>query len=161
MNARRTLPPAKPVLLDRGAVPGSVDGAAEARVAVAATEETPEAGFGREDQAEGRTESNGGDASGQAAEQKPAKRIKAANSRGRVRRSAGDETRVLDDAERNDWRWRLRATAGKLSAAEKAADQAAQQWERLVEQARQQGVPEIMLLAALTDAGISDHADYL
>jgi hypothetical protein len=65
----------------------------------------------------------------------------------------------MSTEELGDWRWRLGASARKAVAAQKRAREAAQAWERVVAQARIEGVPERMLMAAALEADVDLPAD--
>lgn len=70
------------------------------------------------------------------------------------------EARVEMDRDVLDrWQWQLRATAGKVVAAQRRADEATQAWERLVADARHAGVPERLTMAAALEADIDLPAD--
>jgi hypothetical protein len=58
----------------------------------------------------------------------------------------------MSKEERARWRWLLGATAGKGRAALDRADEAVGAWERLIAQARIEGVPERLLMAAALEA---------
>jgi hypothetical protein len=58
----------------------------------------------------------------------------------------------MSKEERARWRWLLGATAGKGRAALDRADEALRAWDRLVAQARIEGVPERLLMAAALEA---------
>lgn len=60
----------------------------------------------------------------------------------------------MDKDELGDWRWRLGASARKAVAAQQRAREATNAWERIVTQARIEGVPERMLMAAALEADI-------
>jgi len=72
----------------------------------------------------------------------------------RNRDSAGPTAGQIDDEVRERWRWQLGATARKAAAGQRRAAQATAAWERLVADARQAGVPEVLLLAAASDAEV-------
>jgi hypothetical protein len=63
-----------------------------------------------------------------------------------------EEPAEMGKEERARWRWLLGATAGKGRAALDRADGATRAWERLVAQARIEGVPERLLMAAALEA---------
>lgn len=65
---------------------------------------------------------------------------------------AAEEPAEMGKEERARWRWLLGATAGKGRAALDRADEAVRAWERLVAQARIEGVPERLLMAAALEA---------
>lgn len=65
---------------------------------------------------------------------------------------AAEEATEMGKEERARWRWLLGATAGKGRAALDRADEAMRAWERLVAQARIEGVPERLLMAAALEA---------
>jgi hypothetical protein len=65
---------------------------------------------------------------------------------------AAEEPAEMSKEERARWRWLLGATAGKGRAAVDRADDAVRAWERLVAQARIEGVPERLLMAAALEA---------
>ncbi|MFC7723411.1 hypothetical protein [Nonomuraea recticatena] len=67
----------------------------------------------------------------------------------------------LSKSQRDDWRWRLRSLSGKLHADEAALNETADRWDRLVAEARKEGVPDTMMLVALMDAGVEDPQRYL
>ena len=65
---------------------------------------------------------------------------------------AAEEPAEMSKDELGDWRWRLGASARKAVAAQQRAHEAAQAWERVVTQARIEGVPERLLMAAALEA---------
>jgi hypothetical protein len=65
---------------------------------------------------------------------------------------AAEEPAEMSKEERARWRWLLGATAGKGRAALDRADEAVRAWEHLVAQARIEGVPERLLMAAALEA---------
>jgi hypothetical protein len=65
---------------------------------------------------------------------------------------AAEEPAEMGKEERARWRWLLGATAGKGRAALDRADEAVRAWEHLVAQARIEGVPERLLMAAALEA---------
>ncbi|MET7335929.1 hypothetical protein [Nonomuraea sp. NPDC005650] len=137
--------------------------------------ETPEAGGssastregenGRDDQLEGREEADESDRTARDRTASARNRGKVDTSRGaargRARQAPGRAVVELSKAERDDWRWRLRSLAGKLYADQQALYETEGRWEKLVAQARENGVPEHMLQVALMDAGVHEHDQYL
>ena len=96
---------------------------------------------------------------GQGREEKPAEPPVAKPPAARPARpartpKAAEVPAEMSKEERARWRWLLGATAGKGRAALDRADEAVRAWERLVAQARIEGVPERMLMAAALEADI-------
>jgi hypothetical protein len=90
-------------------------------------------------------------------EEKPAEKPAAKPATARSARpartpKAAEEPAEMSKEERARWRWLLGATAGKGRAALDRADEAVRAWERLIAQARIEGVPERLLMAAALEA---------
>jgi hypothetical protein len=86
------------------------------------------------------------------AEPQPAKPAAVRPARPARTPRAAEEPAEMGKEERARWRWLLGATAGKGRAALDRADEAMRAWERLVAQARIEGVPERLLMAAALEA---------
>lgn len=106
----------------------------------------------------------GADGNGQTREEKPAEPPAAKPASARPvkparGRTVAEKPAELSKDELGDWQWRLGASARKAVAAQRRAQEAALAWERVVMQARIEGVPERMLMAAALEADIDLPAD--
>ncbi|GAA2692000.1 hypothetical protein GCM10010412_082660 [Nonomuraea recticatena] len=165
--ARRPLPDVEDdINLDRGVGPTASRTASEPPPETGGAQETQEAVSGREREPESRAGDDWMYDEEPPRTPEPPKRDKAdtsrAGGRGRSRRTAAAPAAVqLSKSQRDDWRWRLRSLSGKLHADEAALNETADRWDRLVAEARKEGVPDTMMLVALMDAGVEDPQRYL
>lgn len=154
-NERRPLPPAASgVRIDKGAVPeAGAEKAPETPETPGAASGTGQGANGQQGQAQGRTE--GGSAEPPAEPPKQSRPVAArSNGRSNGRPAPAPAVPALDKATKSRYRWLLDATAGKLGAANRAQAEAEEAWDTLVAEARANGVPAVMILAAAARAEV-------